>query len=131
MFCLLDEKVILETEKIMVGLMLKIMDSIRIESDFVANNWYLILRPDLLLFSLTSDFFREGKVLFIWRLCSVGFKRNAWFLQVCHYMEKKRTLLVMQINVSSESYVNLLFKISVTEYLLPELTPAKQGNGPS
>ena len=97
--------------------MLKIMDSIRMKSDFLVNNCYLILWSDLLLFSFKSDFCEnersdsfEGSVLWHSREILDFYK----FVIIW----KKRNLNVMQINVSSESYVYFWFKINITENLL-------------
>ena len=88
-------------KRIMVALMLKIMDSIRIKSDFVANNWFFILWPDLFLFSLKSDFCEkkrfysfEGSVLWHSREMFDFYK----------YLEK-RNLNVMKINTLNHMFI--------------------------
>ena len=80
--------------------MFKIMDPIRIKSDFLANNRYFILWSELLLFSFKNDYCEKES--------SDSFERSV----LCHSREildfykfviiwKKRNLNVMQMNVSS------------------------------
>ena len=91
-------------KRIIVVLMLKIMDSVRIKSDFVANNWLFILWPDLFLFTLKSDFCEkkkfysfEGSVLWHSREMFDFYK----FVIIC----RKRNLNVMKINIVNHMFI--------------------------
>ena len=92
--------------------MLKIMESIRIKSDFLAKNCYFILWPDLLLSSFKTDFGErerfysfEGSVILHSREI-LGFDKSA-------IISKKRNITFRKINiVYSELSFYLLFKIT-------------------
>ena len=104
-FFLFEVKVTYWRQKtIMVALILKIMDSIRIKSDFVANNWFFILWPDLFLFSLKSDF-SEKERFYSFKGSVLWHSREMFDFYKFVIIWKKRKLNVMKINILNHMFI--------------------------
>ena len=84
--------------------MLKIMDTIRIESDFLANNSCFVLWPDLLLFSVKSDFCEKER-FYSFEASVVWHSREMFDFYKFAIIWKKIILNLIKINILDHMFV--------------------------